>query len=128
MSVARRLQAYLPPQIGPASDLCDPWASAWFTSGQRVLSARQVPLGILSAYLTYPSERNRAWMLEVHFTQQWPAEACPFEVAVGALARMHLLCNARHMFFNTLKEAAFIRTGLLSSTALMLSGHRLSAL
>lgn len=106
------LQAYLPPHISPDTDQSDPWAAAWFSAGAAVVTGRQIPLGVLAPFLSPPGELQRAWSLEVHFTQQWPQGVSPLQVPTEARARVHLLCNARHMFFNTLKEAVFMRTGV----------------
>ena len=105
------MQAYLPPTMGIASADVDAWAAAWFSSGPNVLPGRQVPLGVLAAHMSPQSSAATPWRLEVHFTQQYPAEACPFAVPAAARGRAHLLFNARHMYFNNLKEGAFIRTG-----------------
>ena len=104
-------QAYLPPQMGRGSEAYDDWASAWFSCGDAILSARQTPVGVLAATLPAAGAPPYAWMLEVHFTQRWPEAVSPFKVPQVAWPKVHQLCNARHMFFNTLKEACVVRTG-----------------
>jgi Autophagy protein Apg5 len=115
LSTAPLLQAYLPPQMGQASETYDPWVAAWFSSAGTVVPARQVPLGALAPHICPISAQPEAWALEVHFTQRWPEGVCPFVVPAEAAARAALLCNPRHMFFNTLKEACFMRTGASQS-------------
>ena len=105
------LQAYLPPQMGRSSGTYDDWASAWFSCGDTIPCARQVPVGVLAATLPSASTPPSPWLLEVHFTQRWPAAASPFRVPQATWPTVHHVCNARHMFFNTLKEACFICTG-----------------
>ena len=105
------MQAHLPPHMGQPSDLYDPWVTAWFSAGLQVLSARQVPIGILAAELPASLSASQGLALEVHFTQRWPDGVCPFALPSDVQARAPLLCNPRHMFFNTLKEACLIRTG-----------------
>lgn len=87
----------------------DPWASAWFEYRGSKISGRQVPLGVLSEYI---SPRGDAPLrLTIHFTG-YPDEVCPY--MTKSLTRKHVLFNPRHLFFNSLKEAFVIMKGAAS--------------
>lgn len=111
-------QSYLPPRLGSASDMPDPWGAAWFAlSSGAVVSGRQVPIGALFQHMC-PAD-VQPLQLTVHFSQQYPSAACPF--AASSRHKQHLIFNPRHMYFNNLKEALLIRTGVHYSPACTLA-------
>lgn len=73
-----------------------------------MVSARQVPLGVLSTYMCPPGHAPLELM--VHFSKAYPPQACPFRAA--SRSQQHLIFNPRHMYFNSLKEALSILTGV----------------
>lgn len=87
----------------------DPWGAAWFNlSSGAVVSGRQIPVGALFQHMC-PAD-VRPLQLTVHFSQRYPDEACPYVAACRH--KQHLIFNPRHMYFNNLKEALLIRTGV----------------
>lgn len=109
------MQPYLPPLMGKGSQDVDGWAAAWFTLKGLVVSGRQIPIGVLATYL---SPRAAAPLkLQVHFSKAYPPEACPFRAA--SRSQQHLIFNPRHMYFNSLKEALSILTGVLSQATIL---------
>ena len=105
------MQAYLPPDLGPQADAYDAWARGWFSCQGKPLCSRQVPVGLLLPHAHGSAAPGAVLELQVHFRSNWPRAACPFAVPSEAAGRAHMLSNARHMFFNSLKEAVFILTG-----------------
>ena len=94
--------------MGRSSKDVDDWAAAWFTLQGVVVSGRQIPLGVLSTYMA-PSDQAPLEVV-VHFSKAYPPQACPFRAA--SRSQQHLIFNPRHMYFNSLKEALSILTGM----------------